>query len=99
MLLRYEVTNALYRYARSGELDASDLSESMRAFFAIPITMISSDTIHQRALTLAARFDLAAAYDAHYLAVAATERLILWTGDRRLFNRVAPHVDWIRLAE
>jgi len=53
---------------------------------------------HFQALALADALDLAATYDAHYLALAEHLGCELWTDDQRLMRRVAsslPFVRWI----
>ena len=35
-------------------------------------------------------------YDGLYLALAKIEHCELVTGDRKLFNAVRPHLDWVR---
>ena len=49
----------------------------------------------QQVLPLALRFDRSA-YDAAYLALAETSEQPLITGDRRLYNAVHEHLDWVQ---
>jgi predicted nucleic acid-binding protein len=49
------------------------------------------------ALYWAGRLGQIRAYDAFYLALAASEEAILWTGDRRLADRTGQlGIDWVR---
>jgi len=63
----------------------------------LPIELHGDEALHQRALELAARFTLPAAYDAHYLALAERFRAPLWTTDRRLAKAVGDNLPEIRL--
>lgn len=49
-------------------------------------------------MQLARQFNLPAAYDAHYLALAERLEAELWTLDRKLFNAVHPIFQRINLA-
>lgn len=83
-LLMYEVTNVLYRMQRLAVLDAAAASAAMRAASALPIQLTQDAAVHRDAFDVALRFGLAAAYDAHYLAVAERSGSALWTADARL---------------
>ena len=97
MLIRYEVTNALHRYARAGMLTDEEVSDALTIAMDIPLHLYSAARIHVRAINLASRFALPAAYDAHYLAVADQENAEFWTTDQRLFNTVSASLPWVRL--
>jgi predicted nucleic acid-binding protein len=97
-LLRYELTNALYRYQRHGMLNSVAVRRSLRAALALPIDLRSDASLHERAMDLAGRFQLPAAYDAHYLALAEQLGAALWTTDQRLVNSVQPALGWVHLA-
>ena len=96
-LLFYEVTNALYRYRRLGLLSAASVRAALKAALALPLQLVGEAELHGRALDMAERFSLPAAYDAHYLA--AAERLggELWTADARLAHAVQGALPWVRL--
>lgn len=96
-LLYYEVTNALYRYQIAGLLAAPSTQLALRAALALPIRLYSEAEIHQRAVRLAERFSLPAAYDAHYLALAEWLGGELWTADGRLFQQVQRALSWVHL--
>jgi len=55
--------------------------------------------LHWRAVELAARFSLAAAYDAHYLALAEHLGGEFWTADGRLARMVQASLPWVHLME
>ncbi len=98
MLLRYEVTNALHRLRRAGTLTDAGAHEALRSAIDLPIKLHADAELHDGALGFAARFDLPAAYDAHYLALADQLGVEFWTADRRLAHTVGPHLSWVRLA-
>ena len=99
-LLYYEVTNGLYRYLKAGIFSLETVEKTLQAAMALPIELIGEAELHQRAKDLAERYNLPAAYDAHYLALAERFEVELWTADARLFNAVQPFgVEWVKLVE
>ena len=96
-LIMSEITNALYQRIRRGELT---LNETMQLLYAVQISGIEilgyDPSIHTRALELAHQFNLRAAYDAHYLALAERVGCDLWTADERLWNSVRAAFGWVR---
>jgi predicted nucleic acid-binding protein len=97
-LLFYEVTNALYRYQHQGMLQVETVTAALQAALALPVELVNDPALHQQARLLATRFDLPAAYDAHYLALAERLGATLWTKDSRLANKLAAAgADWVRL--
>jgi len=65
--------------------------------YVLPFHLYSDAELHGQALTMAARFNLPAAYDAHYLAVAEQVDAAFWTTDRRLANTVGDALPWVHL--
>ena len=98
ILLRYEVTNAFYRYQKAGTLNMAEAREAMSIAFALPIQFYSDEDLHASALAIAGRFTLPAAYDAHYLALAERLGATFVTTDRRLANAVQSALPWVQLA-
>ncbi len=68
-LIYYEVTNALHRYQKQGLISASSVRLALKAALSLPIRLHGEADLHRRALDMAERFSLPAAYDAHYLAL------------------------------
>lgn len=99
VLLRFEVTNALHRLRRAGVVSDQTAHLLLDAALAESIILYADQDLHANALGFAARFDLPAAYDAHYLALANRLGVEFWTADRRLVHTVGPHLPWVRLAE
>lgn len=96
-LMRYEVSNALYRSLRRDGLDAPAVDRTLRAAFALPIQPHGDDDLHRQAVSTAFRFGLSAAYDAHYLALADRLGADFWTTDRKLANAVGGALPWVHL--
>ncbi len=98
-LLYYEVSNALYRYQRAGMMSQEAVRLALGAAFALPVRLYGDEPLHRRALALAERFSLPAAYDAHYLALADWLGGELWTADRKLVRAVGDELPWVRVVE
>lgn len=97
VLLRYEVTNALYRLHRAGLASRDSVAVALDAALGLPIRLDGTGELHLRALRLASELDLPATYDAHYLALARHLEAELWTADARLARRVEGIYSWVRL--
>ncbi len=98
-LLCYEVSNALYRYQQAGMMSTSAVRLALKAALALPIRLYGDRELHGRALDLAERFSLPAAYDAHYLALADVLGGEFWTADRRLGRAVQDDLPWVHVVE
>lgn len=96
-LLRYEVVNAIRRAMVMGRVDVPTARLGVRSLLALPIEFADTESMHDRALLLASRFDLAATYDAHYLALAEELDCEFWTADKRLAGAVQLELDWVNL--
>src|SRR5215216_4210706 len=60
-LIRYEVTNAIYRMLRYGRLDRKLAQEAIRTLIAAPVQLGLDDDLHESAIDFATRFNLPAA--------------------------------------
>jgi predicted nucleic acid-binding protein len=98
-LLPYEVANALYRYQKLGYLGAAEVELAFKAALSLPLELHGEPELHWRALDLAKRFSLPAAYDAHYLALAELLEGEFWTADAGLARAVESSLPWVRLVE
>ena len=98
-LLMYEVVNALHRYVHHGMLLPEEANDALDAIVGLGIELRSDVELHPRALELAGKLGLAAAYDAHYLALAERLGAEFWTADRRLQQAVGATLPWVRLLE
>jgi predicted nucleic acid-binding protein len=98
-LIRYEVSNAIHRMESTGRLDAKLAQEAFRTLIAAPVQHAVADDRHERAVDIAARFSLPAAYDAHYLALTDRQNGEFWTADEKLVNKVGASLLWVRLVK
>lgn len=95
-LLRYEVTNALWKALAAGRVKLEDAEEALREFeaFNIPERDVSSVEILKLAQTYGR-----SAYDSAYLALAQAEQVPLITADRRLYNALTGRFAWLLWVE
>jgi predicted nucleic acid-binding protein len=96
-LLLYEVTNVLHRYRHAGLISREAALAALDAALGLPVALEGGAALHRRAAELAHELGLAAAYDAHYLALAETLACELWTTDAKLTRRVSAILRWVRL--
>jgi predicted nucleic acid-binding protein len=96
-LLRYEVVNALYQMRKVGRLSTDAAGNALRVALRRQIVLHEDEALHARALELAAKFKLPAAYDAQYLALAEKLGVELWTADAKLARAVEDRLAWVRL--
>lgn len=96
-LLYYEVANGIYRYVRSGMMPEIAGRAACEAALALPVRLIGTIDLDRRAWHLATRFALPATYDAHYLAVAESLGVHLYTVDQRLHTAVTSGLSWVHL--
>jgi predicted nucleic acid-binding protein len=94
-LLHYELCNVLYRYVLHGDLQLEEAMQAFEIVLDLRIALYEDAKLHRQALTLANRFSLPAAYDAHYVALAERLGAELWTADRRLAQAVSGDLPWV----
>jgi len=96
-LLYYEVTNGLYQHQRNKVLSPETIWTSLELSLDLPITLVNERNLHVRAREIAMEYNLPAAYDAHYLALAEWMEIDLWTADIRLVNTLKPFkLKWVK---
>ena len=98
-LLFHEVSNALHRYRRAGMMSDAAVRLALQAALALPVQLYGEAELHGRALDLAERLGLPAAYDAHYLALAEWLGAQYWTADVRLGRAVQGALPWVHVVE
>ena len=97
-LLYYEVTNVLHRYLKYGILSSGTMQTLLLAALSLPVQLVEDPELHIRAAAIAQDYNLPAAYDAHYLALAKRLETELWTIDQKLLSRLKDYnIDWVRL--
>jgi predicted nucleic acid-binding protein len=92
-LLVYEVANAVIQARRQGRIRDEQVEGILSSFEGLNIAL--KPVTWQRLLPLATRFDRSAC-DAAYLALAEATGQPLVTGDRRMYNAVHEHLDWVQ---
>jgi len=95
-LLPIEVTNILRQRMRRANLSLEDAAALLDRFFALAVTITNPENLHRTALTIAATYDLPAAYDAYYLALAQILGCDFWTGDGTLINTLRGRLAFVR---
>ncbi len=92
-LLLYEITNAVVQARRRERITDEQAQNVLASFEGLGIAL--REVSWEQMLPLAVRYDRSA-YDAAYLALAEISGKPLITGDRRLYNAVHEHLDWVR---
>jgi predicted nucleic acid-binding protein len=97
-LLAYEAVNSLYKYIRSSQMPLEDAASGLRKviFPLVTFDHPKDASFSLRTIELASQFNLAATYDAHYLALAEKEGCELWTADTRMWKAVHTNLTWVR---
>ncbi len=98
-LLASEMTNILRQRMRRGQprLSLSDAAQLLQHFLSMPVALVAPPRLHETALAVADRHNLAAAYDAHYVALAQMSGCNLWTADERLLNVAGATLPFVKL--
>ncbi len=97
-LMPFEVSNALHRRVIRGELSVEGAAELIENLLTSRVELHHPWNLHGNALEIASRFGQAAAYDAHYLALAESLDCELWTADEKFNQSVRGYdgrVHWI----
>lgn len=95
-LMQAEVTNAVYKRVRRGEIDLDRAQEALDIVSSFGVQILSTPDLYHSALSLAQRFGRSASCDACYLALAESRGCEVWTGDERLYNAVRSELPWVR---
>ena len=96
-VFRPEVTNALHKRVRRGDVSRVQASEAV-VYLTASVTIREPPDLYTRAFALAGELRLGAVYDALYVALAESEGCELWTADRRLVRSAQaqmPQVRWV----
>ncbi len=97
-LLRFEVTNAVYRMARAAAVTTSWATETITMLDSVEIHYVDYRGLHTDAFSIAHELGMPAAYDAHYLALARRQGVDFYTLDRKLVNTAARRFPFVRYA-
>jgi len=86
--LPVEISNALYKRVRTGDVILEEAQERISALSDVPIDLVYSKDLSRSALALSLEFGWKYLYDAFYLAVGELFDCDVWTADS-LFYRDA----------
>lgn len=95
-LLPIEVTNTIRQRRRRGALTREEARGRLTRFFSYRVRLLAPAALSERALTLADDHNLAAVYDAHYIALAELAGCDLWTADQRLIRSLTDPLPFVR---
>ena len=95
-LLPNEVTNAIYRQLRRGNLSEAEADAAVARFPRFDIGLLAPADLPRAAYVFAKTHRLGAIYDALYVVLAQRLNAEFWTADRTLFNAVSGAAPWVR---
>ena len=95
-LLPSEVSNIIRKHMRQEALSLEDARERFREFQDYPVFLTEVQGLYDMALVIADRYNLPAAYDGIYVALAQLRGEELWTDDRRLLNRLGGRLAFVK---
>ena len=96
-LLPIEATNIFrQRMRRSPPIPREEAVSLLDRILAVPVTLQNPPGLHRAALVLADAYQLSAAYDGHYVALAQTVGCDLWTADQRLLRELDGRLSFVR---
>src|SRR3979411_596445 len=96
-LLRYEVVNTLHQMRKAGRIGSDEARLALEDALSRPIVLHEDEKLHVRVLGMAAKYNLPAAYDAQYLALAERLGVEFWTTDAKLARAVEGRLGWVGL--
>lgn len=97
VLALYEFVSTARQRTRRGLLTVPESEQVLDQLLDLPLVVFDSVDLHRAALSLSVSLEIASAYDAHYLALAAAGDCEFWTADARLYNAVSARFQPIRL--
>lgn len=100
-LLACEMANVLHQNAYKGELSVEESKQSLIDILGLELEFEVSHLpeLSIRAIEIAQKYALNAAYDAHYVALAERKNCEFWTADARLWRAVRKDLPCVRLLD
>jgi predicted nucleic acid-binding protein len=95
-LILAEITNALYKRVKRGEMDSTTARHALHIVLNFGVEIREEPGLPGRVLELAHELKMSATYDAHYLVLAEEVGCDLWTGDRRLYHLAKKRFSWVK---
>jgi predicted nucleic acid-binding protein len=95
-LLPIEIANIIRQRMRQGTLNLDQAQDGLNRFFSFRVSTTSPRLLHRRTLIVAEQYNIPAAYDAHYVALAELAGAILWTNDERLLRLLTGKISFVR---
>ena len=95
--LKAEVTSAIYRRLRLGELVEVDALGAVSEYEALPIELLDMPSLSRRAIELSLEFGLKYPYDAMYLALGELLDCEVWTADQAFHSDAHSRYPRLRL--
>jgi len=89
MHLTAEVTSAVYRRLRLGELIREEAEGAIAKFRSIPLELLNPPQISEKAIELGLEFGWKHPYDAFYLALGEIVDCQVWTADKTFHSDAA----------
>lgn len=97
-LFAAELTNALHRRVRRGEVSVETARAALETIAAFDVELREEPGVPARALALASSHSRPSTYDCYYLALAESLDCEFWTADERFFHAVGPREARVRCA-
>jgi predicted nucleic acid-binding protein len=95
-LYSFEITSVVWQNVYQKHLNVDRGREIYQHIFSQDVQVEYPLDLHDRAWEIAQQFQLAQAYDAHYVALAQAFDCEFWTMDRRLYNLLHEKLSWVR---
>ena len=95
-LMPSEVTNTVRQRMRREGLSLVEGDLLLAHFLAYPVTLVAPNALYRLALNIAETYNLQAAYDAEYVALAQLFGCELWTDDRKLIKAVGHRLTFVK---
>lgn len=95
--LGVEVTSAVYRRMRQGDITREEMERQLERFSSITIETVADRGLPGMAVALALEFGWPLPYDAFYLAAGILCECEVWTADRRFHRDAGERYSQLRL--
>lgn len=90
-MMIYEVMSAVRKKLKHGGVPKTFLQEALKRFYRLPILLYQSEKLMRRSFDLAEAMNETVLYDATYLALAVSQDVPLFTGDRKFYEIAKKH--------